>query len=73
MIRLNPAWQKKIMEEIEKDDFRIVLTGNLETKWLVSMLVIRKIPFALINEGAGVKTITSNTKTCSKCGGRGET
>jgi len=71
-MRLNPAWQQKVMREIEEDEFKFVLTGSLETKWLVSVLVVRGKPFALINEGAGVKTITSATCTCSMCGGRGK-
>jgi len=44
---------------------------NLAVQWLVLRLTEASIPFRLIQLGAGVKRVTTETDQCPKCHGTG--
>ena len=48
-----------------------VLSSDQPTKWLVTQLAARNISFKVINLGAGVRRVTTETSTCPKCNGTG--
>lgn len=79
MKKVNPEWKKEILESIDRDrkENRDVKLDKLTTytpaiQWLIATLSKMEIPFRLINLGAGVKKITTDTSTCPKCNGTGK-
>lgn len=46
-------------------------TNNLSAQFLVLRLTEANIPFRIINLGAGLKKITTETDICPKCKGTG--
>lgn len=76
-MRISDKWQ--IAREAEMTEFvrsgkhfTTVSSYNPATQWLICRLAARNIPFRLIQIGAGVKQITTETATCPKCHGTGK-
>ena len=79
MRKVNPEWKEKILESIDQDrkkdrDARLnrITTYNPAAQWLIATLARMEIPFRVINLGAGVKKITTDTDICPKCNGTGK-
>ena len=69
---LKDSWKAEMMERIENGTFGEYRTAiPVAATWLVLQLSARKIPFRVMNLGAGVKLITTKTDTCPKCKGTG--
>lgn len=74
---LSLRWIGEMKEKI--DDFQAknsgifeVITGiSVRKKWIVIQLTKRNIGFRLLNLGAGVTKITTDTEVCPKCKGTG--
>lgn len=74
---LSLRWIGEMKEKI--DDFQAknsgifeVITGiSARKKWIVIQLTKRNIGFRLLNLGAGVTKITTDTEVCPKCKGTG--
>ena len=78
-VRLNPAWKYRIIDDLEQykrsnGRNHVVRTESMTSaiQWMVMRLVADGIPFRLINLGAGVKQITTDTTVCPKCHGTGK-
>ena len=76
MRRLNPRWCEVQEEKIaawRRDGTHIetVASENFAIEHIIVRLAKESIPFRLINLGAGVKRITTDTQVCPKCGGTG--
>ena len=82
-MRLSKSWRRERMAEIEEHlvgveqpggtplPINLVLSLPVTKKWMVIQLTNAGIPFKMINLGAGVVRITTNTEVCPKCGGTG--
>lgn len=79
-MRINPKWIESRQREI--DDFKdvtisgpkvidVVSNYNPASQWLILNLAKNNISFKVINLGAGVKRITTQTDVCPKCNGTG--
>lgn len=77
--RINHEWIRKINEKIDawkraEGDKPIICVDNSfnpAIQWLVLELTNRNIPFRVIQLGAGVKRVTTDTEQCPKCHGTG--
>ena len=71
--RINPAWQRKQLERLDVDhsNFEVTLNMNAATQWLIMELDRRNISYRVVQLGAGVKKITTQTDICPKCHGTG--
>lgn len=82
-MRVNPKWQEKMEKQITahldalKQGFAVVpkieetSNYNPATQWLIMRLAKENIGFRLIQLGAGVKKVTTETEVCPKCNGTG--
>ena len=68
-------WKQKIRPRLNaiscSNGFSLIVQTPQCTKWLVTEMVTREIPFKIINHGGGVKTITTDVDVCPKCAGTG--
>ncbi len=51
--------------------YEVMLTEAIAKKWVVARMVRYEIPFSILNFGAGVVKITTDTTCCPKCKGTG--
>ncbi|RJR46036.1 MAG: hypothetical protein C4576_11445 [Desulfobacteraceae bacterium] len=72
--RVNPEWIGKIKNAIkevadpeERPKIDETLSFNAAAQWLITFLSNRNIPFKVVQLGAGVKRITTDTDTCPFC------
>ena len=77
--RVNPEWIKTVKAELDElkrldeiQNFNKVLSYNPSIQWLITYLTSINLSFKVINLGAGVKRITTDTSICPKCGGTGK-
>ena len=73
---LTNIWMTRMREGMAKSRhggpaFTLTTQFPNAVTWLVLELTKENIPFRLVNVGGGVKTITTDTATCPKCGGTG--
>jgi hypothetical protein len=77
-MELNPKWTDARKEEITvyirdgRPDIDVSVPNTQATQWLVWELARRRIAFKVIQLGAGVKRVTTNTTVCPKCNGTGK-
>jgi hypothetical protein len=77
-MKLNPAWKAEREAEIQtylRDGFQkidVTSSCNMAIQWLICQLVAHNIPFKVIQLGAGVKRVTTDTTVCPKCNGTGK-
>lgn len=66
--RLNPSWTGMMLDKIRGDGaIDEVLSANLASAWLITVLTKHGTMFKVYNLGGGVKRITTNTDTCPCC------
>lgn len=69
MARVNPAWksemQSKLFQGLLIDE---IISYRPAVQWLITEMYRIGMPYKLINLGAGVTKVTSNTEVCPKCG-----
>jgi len=78
-MRINPEWIEDVktgvgnyLSDSGGMHFERVLRFNRATQWLVEYLTVKGVAFKVINLGAGVKRITTDTSVCPKCNGTGK-
>lgn len=77
-MELNPKWTDAKKEEIAvykrngQPAIDVTTTCNTAIQWLICQLTAHNIPFKLIQLGAGVKRVTTDTTVCPKCNGTGK-
>lgn len=77
-MELNPIWTDARNAEIAvyirdgSPDIDVSVPNTQATQWLVWELARRKISFKVIQLGAGVKRVTTDTTVCPKCNGTGK-
>ena len=71
-VNLPPAWRNKVLDEIYREDFVVRTEYVAAAQWVVLRLLERKLPYRIINLGAGIKEITTKVDTCPKCHGTGK-
>ena len=78
MKQINQKWLDKIkgivneaQNKNEKPQINEIIQTNYVSKWLIAYLASKNISFKVINLGAGVKRITTDTNICPKCNGTG--
>lgn len=77
---INPDWMRRLTDVLDRGDVYDEVSGTMRrvsideivsfapsAKWLVTELVKRNIPFAVLNLPCGVKRITTDTDTCPCC------
>lgn len=71
--RTNPVWQREQLKKLDADrsTFEITVDMNAAAQWVIMALDQRGIPYRVIQLGAGVKKITTQTNICPKCHGTG--
>ena len=70
---VNPKWLAERESEILQDQkIDQTLTELCSQRALIALLARFSRSFKVINLGAGVKRITTEVNTCSKCNGTGE-
>lgn len=75
-VRLNPNWvaeQCARMQDSVRDHevYEVTVTFTLAAQQIIFDFNKRKIPFKVINLGAGVRKITTDVDICPKCHGTG--
>ena len=81
-VRLNPKWLVAREQEIaayveaksngsELPKIDVTTATNQAIQWLIMRLSKAEIGFKLIQLGAGVKRVTTETDVCPKCNGTG--
>ena len=76
--RISPVWMKKMEGKIsawKRGDCQTICVDtsfNPSDQWLILQLTEADIPFRLIQLGAGVKRVTTETDQCPKCHGTGK-
>ena len=69
---VNLAWAAKMERLVFSDDPVDVTTQYaILAQWLIVNLSNAKRGFQVVNLGAGVRRITTDTKVCPKCNGTG--
>lgn len=77
MARINPAWvtEKVALFNLAASEHKpcsLSSSYNSALQEVILQLIKLQIPYKLINNGAGVKTITNQVDTCPKCRGIGK-
>ena len=71
-MRISTTWRTDILELLDAGQpIDRTISFNKATQWLIMTLSQRGVAFKLINLGAGVKRITTETDVCPKCNGTG--
>lgn len=80
--RIDSEWKRK-QEEVMDDfkngihnsafplHYKVTTPHAIIKKWVVLTLIKKRIPYRVLNMGAGVSTITTETDICPKCKGLG--
>jgi len=76
---INPKWINDVKTGVENyqnnnEDgmqFERVLNHNAAAQWLIKYMTGKGVAFKVLNLGAGVKRITTDTDVCPKCKGTG--
>ena len=72
MRKLSEDWKSSIRDKLDRSSkIDITTQHNLSAKWLICELSKRELAFKVINLGAGVKRVTTDTEVCPKCNGTG--
>ena len=77
-MKLNPKWTEARRDEIAvyirdgQPAIDVTSPCNTAIQWLICRLADKNISFKIIQLGAGVKRVTTNTTICPKCNGTGK-
>jgi hypothetical protein len=70
---ISQKWAAEMREAMaERRRIDVTTQHAVCIKWLVESLSNHRIPFRLINVGAGVKRVTTDVDVCPKCNGTGK-
>jgi hypothetical protein len=83
MRQINTRWIEQMKQEMAEykqaifdgtvpKPIKVTSQSNICSSWLIGSLANHNIPFKVINLGAGVKQITTETDICPKCHGTGK-
>ncbi len=66
------SFQIKMVTQLERGEFSSInLKNDIFVKWLIGYMVDYRIPFRMIDMGAGVTRITREGMLCPHCDGKG--
>jgi len=75
---LSGEWKSLRIEEINRfktdinpEPINLKLADNVAVRWLICEWMSKGIEYKLVNLGAGLKLLTTETDICPKCGGTG--
>jgi hypothetical protein len=77
-MKLNPKWTEARRDEIAvyirdgQPAIDVTNSCNMAIQWLICQLADKNISYKVIQLGAGVKRVTTNTTVCPKCNGTGK-
>lgn len=78
--RLRDSWVEEQLRKIEavKNDtgfikpvYSYTSSNSVVKRFIINALLKRSIPYKIIQHGAGITQITTETTICPKCGGKG--
>ena len=65
---VNPEWKKKIVERLDNGlELNEAVGPAISKKWLVKLLLERRVPYKITNAGCGVSIISTYTDVCPCC------
>jgi hypothetical protein len=75
MKRLRIEWMNEVDKQIDRyklfgEHFNYTLSWIVAKRFLINKLLEKDIPYKIVNCGAGVSCITTNTYVCPLCKGK---